>query len=372
LFCLAQNRLTPAANSATGMFTMFPSFSRPLLGVDAGAFAVKLVELRRRRGRPEVVRAAGRPVIPDTVAASFDLEQTAAALGPLVESTAPGARVAVALPYAGVALQSITAPRLAGAAALERRALELAQHELSLAPAAAGVDFTVTKAGGGKHNSVLLAACARETVEDLQALLDVHGLTLAVADVDLLAVERGFFRAPAAAATRAQHATALLDLGHTAMRLSVVRGGVVLHRTAHAFGGARLLAEAQRHYGWDAREARRRLWQDELPADFLSAVRRPFIDALAQAAADCVGGFAAVTDADAPREIVLSGGCTALGVHDAVAEQCGLPVRLADPFCAMAGGEGEGEDESFAAGAGRATFAVAAGLALRSFNHGAN
>jgi len=350
---------------------MFPSFSRPLLGVDAGAFAVKLVELRRRRGRPEVVRAAGRPVIPDTAAASFDLEQTAAALGPLVESTAPGARVAVALPYAGVVLQSITAPRSLGAAALERRALELARRELSLAPAAAGVDFTVTKAGGGKHNNVLLAACARETVEDLQALLDVHGLNLADADVDLLAVERGFFRAPAAAATGAQHATALLDLGHTAMRLSVVRGGVVLHRTAHAFGGARLLAEAQRHYGWDVREARRRLWQDELPADFLSAVRRPFTDALAQAAADCVGGFAAaVTDADAPREIVLSGGCTALGVHDAVAEQCGLPVRLADPFCAMAGGEGE--DESFAAGAGRATFAVAAGLALRSFNHGAN
>jgi len=47
---------------------MFPSFSRPLLGVDAGAFAVKLVELRRRRNRPAVVRADARPVIPDTAA----------------------------------------------------------------------------------------------------------------------------------------------------------------------------------------------------------------------------------------------------------------------------------------------------------------
>jgi len=355
------------------MFTMFPSFSRPLLGVDAGAFAVKLVELRRRRNRPAVVRADARPVIPDTAAAAapFDLEQAAAALGPLVESAAPGARVAVALPGAGVALQTISAPRSAGAAALERRALDLAQRELSLAPAAAGVDFTVTAAGDGKHNNVLLAACARETVEDLQALLDVHGLTLAAADVDLLAVERGFFHASAAAETGARHAAALLDLGHTAMRLSVVRGSAVLHRAAHPFGGARLLAEAERHYGWDAREARRRLWQGELPADFSAEVRRPFTDALAQAAAECVGGFAAaVTDADAPREIVLSGGGTALGVHHAVAEQCGLPVRLAEPFCAMAGGEGEGE--SFAAGAGRATFAVAAGLALRSFNHGAN
>lgn len=353
---------------------MFPSFARPLLGVDVGAFAVKLVELRGPGKHPDVARAAARPIIPDTAAAaSFDLEQAAAALGPLVESARPGARVAVALPYAGVALQPVTLPRSAGAAALERRALDLAQRELSLAPAEAGVDFTVAKAGGGKHNNVLLAACARETVEDLQALLDVHGLTLAAADVDLLAVERGFFHASVAAEAGAQHATALLDLGHTAMRLSVVRGGVVLHRAAHPLGGARLLAEAERHYGWDARDARRRLWRDELPADFPSEVRRPFTDALAQAAADCVGGFAAAAaNADAPREIVLSGGCTVLGVHDAVAERCGLPVRLADPFCAMAGGDGEGEDESFAAGAGRATFAVAAGLALRSFNHGAN
>lgn len=343
---------------------MFPPFSRPLLGVDAGAFAVKLVELRRRRGRPEVARAAARPIIPDTAAAaSFDLEQTAAALGPLAESARPGARVAVALPYAGVALQTVTVPRSTGAAALERRALEVAQRELSLAPAAAGVDFTVAKAGDGKHNHVLLAACAGETVEDMQALLDVHGLTLAAADVDLLAVEQSFFHASATDAG-AKHATALLDLGHTSMRLSVVRDGVALHRAAHPFGGAQLLAEAERRYGWDARETRRRLWRDELPTDFASEVRRPFTAALAQAAAECVNGFAADA-ADAPRGIVLSGGCTALGVHNAVAEQCGLPVRLADPFCAMAGGDGE--VESFAAGAGRATFAAAAGLALRGF-----
>ena len=345
--------------------------SAPLLGLDASAGGIKLVELSRDRGDQLTLERCGlepleREWIKDGSIENFD--GVVEATRRLIRRTgATAKRVAMALPSSEVISKRVILP-----AGLSEREMEVqveseAHQYVSYPLDEVSLDFCVL---GPSRSSpadveVLIAATRREKVEDRQGLAEAVGLTPVILDVENYAAQLAATRLIARQPGMADAMIALIGMVANSVYLQVLRGDEMLYERDYAFGGMQLTQMLMLQYGYDFKEAQARQASGELPDDYLTTVMQPYVESVAPEIERALRLFFTSTPHHRVDHILLAGEVGALaGLPELVAQHSGTPCSVANPFEGMQFGR---HVRSQLVQRDAPVYLTACGLALRRF-----
>lgn len=315
---------------------------KPLVGIDIGANAVKVLQLSRSGRQWTVQRYAVEPSPRNTLVENVitDVDQLSQTIERAVKKSGTRLkRAAVAISTAHVITKTITMPSGLTDAELEEQIELEADHYIPYPLDEVNLDFEVLgPSESSRHeNEVLLAACRKEIVEDYVASVEQAGLQPAVVDVDAFAVENAFsLVAKQLPSGGKKQAVAVLDFGSATTLVSVLHNRQTIYTRAHNFGGQRLNKEIQNKYGLSPEEARLAIRSGDLPRDYITEVLNPFIDSMAQETLRALQFFYSSSPYNSIDKLMLVGGCAQLpGVVETLSQRIGVPTTLANPFSGM-------------------------------------
>lgn len=347
--------------------------STPLVGIDLGTSALKLVALGREGGRL-VVRSHAMVDLPrDTIVENevLDSRQFTDTLTALTEQAGVGdARAAIAIGGSALFHKSIQLP-YADEFDLEPTIQEIAAEHVPFPMEEVYLDFAIQ--GGNEENpelmDVVLVACKRDIVDDLQLLLLDAGLELAVVDCAVYALQNAAMLALAEGAEAAEEveeepqegeppAVVLVNIGAHMTNVNVVGGVRSLFVRDHYFGGEQLTTMIHEECGCGFSTAERRKLAGEIPAGLADR----FFDALEAEVMRSVDFFSSLfPDRSIGKALVTGGGALLPGLPEAMAERLKMEVALFDPAAVLRDAAGKPL-------AGGARMTLAAGLALRALD----
>ena len=214
--------------------------SRPLLGLDIGPSAIRMVELSRRAGRRFQTERYAQQALPPGMVSDQHIHHP----GQLAEYIAALAqqfgnrrhRIALALPAHTIVTRSLQIPAEITATALNELITAEASAYLTVPADQVRVDYQFIEqhAEAAAQNNIVLAAARREQIEDRVAAVEAAGLIPVVIDIDLYAAHAACahaFTLPAAASS------ALLMLGMSQAHIALFDGHQLLqHRELPNYG----------------------------------------------------------------------------------------------------------------------------------------
>ena len=224
---------------------LFKHRPSPLVGLDLGASAVRLVELASGPGGGwSLEHLASEPLgkgwLGDGQVVEFD--QVAAAIRRVVARSGSRTRqVAMALPASAVMMRRLTLPAGLGDDQLEPLVQLEAEQQIPFPLDELSLDFGVAGPVEGDPGQVevFVAAARQETVQDRQALAEAAGLVARVLDIGSHSSLRALHRCLAGpAAPPARALVALVELEGSSLSLRVFRDGVMLYEHEHPQDGS--------------------------------------------------------------------------------------------------------------------------------------
>ena len=346
---------------------------RPLIGVDISSTAVKMVELvDAGKGQPRVERYAIEPLPRDSVVDGnlASVEAVAETLQRCWKRLGTSTRfIAMALPTSAVITKKITLPANLREHDMEIQVESEANQYIPFALEEVNLDFQVIGPAPGNADDVevLLAASRKEKVEDRVAAAEVAELTPVVMDVEayatLAAYELVVKQLPGDGAGQI---IALLDIGASAMTVTIMKDDQQVYAREQAFGGSQLTDEIMRAYGIGPDEAENLKRSGTPPDNYEAEILHPFIENMVQEVARALQFFFTSTPYGEVHHIILSGGAALVpGIAELVGQRTNVNTLLADPFAGMAISP-RIRAKQLAADA--PSLMVACGLALRKFD----
>jgi type IV pilus assembly protein PilM len=346
---------------------------RPLIGVDISSTAVKMVELvDAGKGQPRVERYAIEPLPKDAVVDGnlASIETVAETLQRCWKRLGTSTRfVAMALPTAAVITKKITLPANLREQEMEIQVESEANQYIPFALEEVNLDFQVVGPTPGSPDDVevLLAASRKEKVEDRVAAAEVAELKPVVMDVEAYATQAAYeLVTKQLPGEGAGQVVALVDVGASAMKITILKDNQQLYAREQAFGGSQLTDEIMRAYGMGPEEAENLKRSGTPPDNYEAEILHPFIENMAQEVARALQFFFTSTPHNEVHHIILAGGSALIpGVAEIVGERTNVNTILADPFAGMAISP-RIRAKQLAADA--PSLMVACGLALRKFD----
>lgn len=325
-------------------FQLFRPRSRQLAGLDISSSSVKIVELSGAdREGCRIERYAVEPLARDAVVDGniSNLEAVADAIKRAVRRMGSGVKnVAVALPASAVITKRIMLPADLREQEMEFQVESEASQYIPFAIDEVNLDFQVVGPSPADPDDVevLIAASRKEKVEDRVAAAEAAGLKAVVMDVESFASEAAFElvsrQLPGGAKGKI---VALVDIGASAMSVSILRDGKQIYAREQSIGGARLTQDIARQYGMSVDEAEAAKKAGNLPDDYERDLMRPFMDNVALEISRALQFFFTSTQFNEVDHIVLAGGCAVMpGLADVVAGRTQVPSTVANPFAKMA------------------------------------
>lgn len=317
---------------------------RPLIGVDISSTAVKMVELSDAgKGQPRVERYAIEPLPKDAMLdGNFSsLEAVADTLQRCWKRLGTSTRfVALALPTSAVITKKITLPANLREQDMEIQVESEANQYIPFALEEVNLDFQVIGPAPSSPDDVevLLAASRKEKVEDRVAAAELAELKPVVVDVEAYATQAAYELVTKQLPREGVgQIVALIEVGATAMRVTIFKDDQQLYGREHAFGGSQLTEEIMRAYGMGAEEAENLKRSGTPPDNYEAEILHPFIENLAQEVARALQFFFTSTPHNEVHHIILAGGSALVpGVADIVSQRTNVNTILADPFAGMA------------------------------------
>ena len=326
--------------AANSLFSRQPA---PLLGIDISSSSIKLVELGRdKAGQYTLERCAIEPLergwLVDGNIEKFD--EVAAALQRVVKKSGSKTKnVALALPASAVITKKISLPSGMTEQELEIQVESEATQYIPFSLDEVSLDFCVVGPSANSQGDVdvLIAAARKEKVSDRQGLAESAGLKPTVVDIEAnasrLAAERLIERLPNQGADAL---VALFEFGAFSTAMQILRNDEVLYDREQAFGGAQLTQLIARQYGFSVEEAETKKRNGDLPADYGSAVLKPFVQSMTQEVSRALQFFFTSTPYNHIDHILLAGGSASVpGLVDAITQQTGFACSLINPFEGM-------------------------------------
>ncbi len=350
---------------------LIPKSQSPLIGVDISSTAVKLLQLSRAGNRYRVEHYAVEPLPPNAVVEKniVEVEAVGEALRrALNRSGAKGKHAAAAVAGSGVITKVIPMPADLDEFDLEAQVELEAVNYIPYPIEEVNLDFEVLgpMPGNPEMVQVLLAASRSENVDLRQSALELGGLTAKVIDVEAFAMENAFGLIAGDLPVPHDGLVALVDIGATMTTLNVLRGGRGLYSREQVFGGKQLTDEIMRRYGLSYDQAGQAKRNGGLPEGYEADVLEPFKEATVQQISRLLQFFYAGSEFNRVDQIVLAGGCAALGgLPGMVEEQLGVPTVVANPLAQMTLGP---RVQAQALAQDAPALMIATGLALRSFD----
>lgn len=350
---------------------LIPKSQSPLIGVDISSTAVKLLQLSRAGNRYRVEHYAVEPLPPNAVVEKniVEVEAVGEALRrALNRSGAKGKHAAAAVAGSAVITKVIPMPADLDEFDLEAQVELEAVNYIPYPIEEVNLDFEVLgpMPGNPEMVQVLLAASRSENVDLRQSALELGGLTAKVIDVEAFAMENAFGLIAGDLPVPHDGLVALVDIGATMTTLNVLRGGRGLYSREQVFGGKQLTDEIMRRYGLSYDQAGQAKRNGGLPEGYEADVLEPFKEATVQQISRLLQFFYAGSEFNRVDQIVLAGGCAALGgLPGMVEEQLGVPTVVANPLAQMTLGP---RVQAQALAQDAPALMIATGLALRSFD----
>lgn len=340
-----------------------------VLGIDISSTTVKLLELSQSGDRYRVESYAVAPLPPEAVVEKNvnQVETVGGLIRELVSRSKTRAQHAVAA-VAGSAVIIKTIPMPAGLSEedLEAQLTVEADQYIPYPLEEVALDFEELGPVEGRDDqvNVLLAACRQETIESRVDAIEVAGLTPAIMDVEVFAMERALALLKTQMPMANPETIAMVDIGASMTTLSVYAGGESVYTREQLFGGKQLTDEIMNRYDLSFEEAGRAKKQGGLPEDYESEVLEPFREAVVQQVSRSLQFFFSSSEYTELDCIVLCGGVAAIaGLAEIIEERLSTPTIVANPFADMSVGS---RVNAQALAKDAPAMMVACGLAMRS------
>jgi len=231
------------------------------------------------------------------------------------------------------------------------------------------IDFeklAINEADPSKVN-VLLSAARTESVQARVGALETANLKAAVVDVESYALSRAmdvyYQQLPSDAFNKC---VAVVDIGAVLMLVSVVQEGETIYTRDQVFGGDQYTNSIVAYYNKSFDEAEIGKTTGDLPPNYTFEVLAPFQTSLLQQVRRAVQMFLTTSGKDQVDYIVLTGGTAMIeGLDRLLIEELGIHTVVAEPFANI---EISPKVDRNLLQRHRTQFAIATGLALRSFS----
>ena len=342
-----------------------------VLGLDISSTTVKLLELSRtgERYRVESYGVASLPVDAVIEKNVNDVAGVSKAIAQVVaQSKTKLKMVSAAVAGSSVITKLIDMPEGLSDDALEAQLAVEADQYIPYPLEEVAIDFEVQGPSLDTENldSVLVAACRRETIETRVEAIETAGLEAKIIDVEAYAMERAFTLIEHQLDLEPDNTVAVVDIGATMTTLSVLHQGQTIYTREQLFGGKQLTDEIMRRYGLPLEEAGLAKKQGGLPDDYEPEVLEPFKDAVVQQVARSLQFFFSSSQYNDVDYIILAGGVASMhGLDTLVQDKLGTPATVANPFAEMSISS---KVDAVALAGDAPAMMIACGLAMRSFD----
>ena len=194
------------------------------------------------------------------------------------------------------------------------------------------MDFQMLSRSKDSKTDVLLVAVKRSVLDTYMACIEEAGLKPKIVDVDFFALQNLY---EANYPLNPSEAVAIVDIGASALKISVVQAGVPVFTKDAAIGGRNLTSEIQRHLNLSFNDA------ETLKIGGQGVALPQEVSELMHVASENFAGeikraldFYNASAAGAQVSYVLLAGGSAKipGLSKLVEDQVGRPVQLANPF----------------------------------------
>jgi type IV pilus assembly protein PilM len=339
--------------------------NKDIVGVDIGASAVKLVQLRELKGGYQLQNAGILPlpaeaIVDNTLMDSPSIVET---VKRLLESLQVKAKEAVcSISGNAVIIRKISLPVMP-AEELEDQIHWEAEQYIPFDINDVNVDFQIldTDEQDLSKMNVLLVASKKDIINDYLAVFAEAGLKLVVVDVDSFAVQNAYEANYGAG----DEVVALVNLGASIMNLNIVKGGVSLFTRDVQMGGSLYTEEIQKQFGLNSEQAElKKLTAGSSEDPRLLEILQRVNDTISLEMRRSLDFYNSTAGEERIFKVYLAGGAAKTAhLVEAVQQKLGLPVEILNPFLRVAVNEKE-FDTGYLEEIGP-QMAVAVGLATR-------
>ncbi|MBT5032615.1 MAG: type IV pilus assembly protein PilM [Proteobacteria bacterium] len=346
----------------TAITSLFRKVKGPVLGVDIGTSAIKIVELAPSSGGSIKLTRWAIHSLPAGVITENTISNVDAVIDVFVSAvereSINAKRAVVAVSASHAVSSNITLPKHLSDDEMESL-VELEASQFVPYPLEdVNLDFQVLGASGlnPEDNEVLAVACRREIIEDCVAVIEAAELEVQIVDIDTYALER-----VVAHACPSIGLVAVVDIGHASTHLGVFDGDQTLYSRYQAFGGKQLVDLVVQSFGVSDEEAKGLIGSENPPDGYQKDVLPQFVQMAAKEIARALQFFFSSGATSSVDRIIVTGGISQIpGLLKGVANEVGVSTIVLDPFANI---QHSFNSHHFVQNSGSLT--VACGLALR-------
>jgi len=347
---------------------VFFSKSKNVVGLDIGSSAVKLVELKEKKGgtfelvKMGLERLSPEAIVDGSIMDSSLVVETISRLNS--EKAIKNSNYATSLSGHSVIIKKISLPAMSPEELAESIQWEAEQY-IPFDINDVNLDYVpLSSSGSGDNIDVILVAVKKEKINDYTSVISQTGKVPVLVDVDAFALQNAYeMNYPVSEGK----VLALVNVGASVTNVNVLSGSTSMFWRDITFGGNQYTDAIQREMSLSFEQAEDlkkgqavgdRTVQQVIP--ILNSVSEDFAGELRKT----LDFFTATSGADRVDEIVLSGGGSGvLNLDATLRDKFGIPVTIMDPFKKVTVDEKEFNPEQLAELG--PSMAIAVGLAMR-------
>jgi type IV pilus assembly protein PilM len=313
------------------------SRAKGLVGLDLGSSAVKLVELRERKGEFHLQRLGVEPLSPEAIVdgSIMDSSLVVDAILKLNEETrVKNTNYATSLSGHSVIIKRIQVPGMNEDELADSIQWEAEQY-IPFDINDVRLDYVVLDGEGrmGDQMEVLLVAVKRDKVNDYTSVISQTGKQPVLVDVDAFALQNAYEINYDLDPLRT---VALINMGAGVTNINVISRGATVFWRDISFGGNQFTEELQRELNLSFEQAEA-LKRGEHVDRYSPADVRPVLDGVSAEMASEIQktfDFYSHTSSEGPvDELVLSGGCALTpNLQQVLRDRFQVPVEQMNPL----------------------------------------
>ena len=341
--------------------------AKGVVGLDIGSSAVKLVELRERKGSFQVQKVAVEGLSPEAIVdgSIMDSSMVVETIQKLnTDRAVKNSNYATSLSGHSVIIKKITLPAMSPEELAESIQWEAEQY-IPFDINDVNLDYVpLTAAGTGDNIDVILVAVKKEKINDYTSVISQTGKVPVLVDVDAFALQNCYEMNYALDDGKV---LALVNVGASVTNVNVLSGGTSLFWRDITFGGNQYTDAIQRELSLSFEQAEE-LKKGHPVGDYTIQQVIPILNSVSEDFAGelrkTLDFFTATSGEDRVDEIVLAGGGSGVLNLDAILrDKFGIPVGIMNPFQKISVDEKEFNPEDLAEVG--PSMAIAVGLAIR-------
>lgn len=347
---------------------MFFSKSKNVVGLDIGSSAIKLVELKEKKGgsyslvKLGTERLSPEAIVDGSIMDSSMVVDTIQRLN--TDRGVKNSNYATSLSGHSVIIKKITLPAMSPEELAESIQWEAEQY-IPFDINDVNLDYVpLTTPGSGENIDVILVAVKKEKINDYTSVISRAGKLPVLVDVDAFALQNCY---EVNYEVEDGKVLALVNVGASVTNVNVLSGATSMFWRDITFGGNQYTDAIQRELSLSFEQAEE-LKRGKPVADYTIQQVIPILNSVSEDFAGelrkTLDFFTATSGAERVDEIVLAGGGSGVLNLDAILrDKFGIPVSIIDPFRKIAVDESQFHPEELAEIA--PSLAIAVGLAMR-------